>query len=121
MRGNASVLCHVPQTVDVDGELRDGPGAGANLRLCRDFAAVAALLGVEANPRLRRACAVLAGRVASPFGVGVDPQLRRSQAAPAGSVAFLPGVGANPRLRRDRAAPAGGDVSGLRSQVGRGF
>ena len=43
--------------------------AGASLRLCRDYAApaggVAALPGVEANPRLRRDCAALAGCKAS--------------------------------------------------------
>ena len=77
--------------------MRDRPGAGANLRVCRDYAApaggVAALPGVEANPRFLRSCAALAGWVA-----------------------FLPGVGANPCLRRDRAAPAGCKASGC-SQV----
>ena len=64
-RGNAEGLCHVPQTADVDGELRDRPGAGAKLRLCRD-------------------CAAPAGGVAAPPGVEADPRLRRDYAAPSG-------------------------------------
>ena len=46
--------CHVPQTADVDGELRDRPGAGADLRLC--------LLLVS---RRQEACMMRRGQVAS--------------------------------------------------------
>ena len=63
--------CHVPQTADVDGALRDRPGVGANLRFCRHYAAVAsgvaALHGVEAHSRLRRDYAAPAGSVVSPW------------------------------------------------------